>query len=82
MTGIWTDVNVTLFFPHLLTPFSSSLLSQPFHPPADAAAGPGGAVGLPLSCCHGGSGSDAAARRPQPQQYHCHADRIHHPLLR
>lgn len=51
-------------------------------PPVDAAAGPGGAVGLPLSCCHGGGCSDAAARRPQSQQHHCHANRIHHPLLR
>lgn len=31
--------------------------------PADAAAGLGGSVGLPLSCCHGGGCSDAAARR-------------------
>lgn len=51
-------------------------------PPADAAAGLGGAVGLPLSCCHRGCSSDAAARCPQPQQHHCHADCIHHPVLR
>lgn len=64
----------------LITPIL--LLLRPVPLAADAAAGPGGAVGLPLSCCHGGGRSDATARRPQPQQHHRHADRIHHALLR
>lgn len=70
-----------MFFPAWFV-LSSSQTGVSVHLAADAAAGLGGSVGLPLSCCHGGGCSDAAARRAQPQQHHRHADCIHHPVLR